>query len=124
MFIKSGSRKLKHSTVWFLADIKGFTERKLFIFEDVDCSKTITVLEEKSIESGRVFSQKDSGKKADKIIERERIRLLYTSDDIRIKKGKPYGWTYGDNREIHNRKGEVIAIRRYRRDYYGQKEII
>ena len=124
MFIKSGSRKIKHNVVWFLADINGFTERKLFIFEDVCSLKTITVLEEKSIESGRVFSQKDSGKKADKIIERERIRLLYTSEDIRIKKGKPYGWTYGDNREIHNRNGEVIAIRQYRRDYYGQKEMI
>lgn len=124
MFIKAGTRKIKHKIVWFLADINGFTERKLFIFEDICSFKVFTVLEEKSIESGRVFSQKDSGKKADKIIEREQIRLLYTSEDIRIKKGKPYGWTYGDNREIHNRNGEVIAIRRYRRDYYGQKEII
>ena len=124
MFIKAGTRKIKHKIVWILADINGFTERKLFIFEDICSFKVFTVLEEKSIESGKVFSQKDSGKKAEKIIDREKIRLLYTSDDIRIKKGKPYGWTYGDNREIHNRNGEVIAIRQYRRDYYGQKEMI
>lgn len=122
MFIQCGSRRIKHNVVWFLADINGFTERKLFIFEDI--IKRHTVLEEKSIESGKVFSQKNSGKKAEEIIERERIRLLYTSDDIRIKKGKPYGWTYGDNREIHNRKGEVVEIRRYRSDYFGQKEIL
>lgn len=122
MFIISGSRKIKHKVVWFLADIKDFTERKLYIFEDI--IKQHTVLEEKNIITGEIFSQKNSGKKAEEIIERERIRLLYTSDDIRIKKGKPFGWTFGDNREIHNKKGEVVAIRRYRCDYYGQKEII
>lgn len=120
MFIKCGSRKLKHKIVWFLADINGFTDRKLFIFKDI--VKHHTVLEEKSIESGKVFSQKNSGKKAEDIIERERSRLLYTSDDIRIKKGKPYGWVYGDNKEIHNKKGEIIEIRSYRCDYFGQKE--
>jgi len=75
MFITNGSRKLKHKIVWFLADINGFTERKLFIFEDI--FKQFTVLEEKSIDSDKIFSQKNSGKKALDIIERERSRLLY-----------------------------------------------
>jgi len=122
MFITNGSRKLKHKIVWFLADINGFTERKLFIFEDI--FKQFTVLEEKSIDTDKIFSQKNSGKKALDIIERERSRLLYTSEDIRIKKGKPYGWTYGENREIHNNKGEVVKIKQLRCDYFGQKEIV
>ena len=74
--------------------------------------------------TNEVYSQKNSGKNALEIIERERIRKLYTSDDIRIQKGKPYGWTYGENKEIHNRKGEVIAIKQNRCDYFGQKETI
>ena len=40
------------------------------------------------------------------------------------RKGKPYGWTYGSNKEIHNNKGEVISIRRRRCDYYGNSEIV
>lgn len=128
MYIKQGERKLKHKIIWFLADINGFTERQLYIFEYFVLkngdytAKTITVLVEKNIISGEVYSQKSKGQEALKILEREKMRLLYTSDDIKIKKGKPYGWVYGDNREIHNRKGEVVEIRRYRCDYHGQKE--
>ncbi len=128
MYIRQGEKKLKHKIVWFLADIKGFTERQLYIFEHYSfkkgrlTTKAITVLVEKDMISGKVYSQKSTGQEALKILEREKIRLLYTSEDIKIKKGKPYGWVYGDNREIHNKKGEVIEIRRYRCDYYGQKE--
>lgn len=128
MYIKQGERKLKHKIIWFLADIKEFTERQLYIFEyfvkinGKYTTKIITILVEKNMLSGEVYSQKSKGQEALKILEREKIRLLYTSDDIKIKKGKPYGWVYGDNREIHNKKGEVVEIRRYRCDYYGQKE--
>lgn len=128
MYIKQGERKLKHKIIWFLADIKEFTERQLYIFEHFVkingkyTTKIITILVEKNMLSGEVYSQKSKGQEALKILEREKIRLLYTSDDIKIKKGKPYGWVYGDNREIHNKKGEVVEIRRYRCDYYGQKE--
>ncbi len=57
MFIISGSRKIKHKVVWFLADIKDFTERKLYIFEDI--IKQHTVLEEKNNRTGEIFSQKN-----------------------------------------------------------------
>lgn len=129
VYIQQGERKIKHKIIWFLADIKDFTERKLYIFDFFVyqnrqfITKTVTVLSEKHILSGNIFTQRNKGEKALKIIEKEKARLLYTSDDIKITKGKPHGWTYGDNREIHNNKGEIVEIRQYRCDFYGQKEL-
>lgn len=126
MFITYGTMKIKHKVVWFLADINTFTERKLFIFEIYCKKKTkyVTVLTEKDKLTGEIYSQRSSGKNAEKIIDREQLRKLYTSDDIKIKKGKPYGWTYGENIEIHNKNGEVVSIKQKRCDYFGQKETI
>ena len=39
-------------------------------------------------------------------------------------KGRPFGLCYGDNKEIHNNKGEVIKIRQSRCDWFGQKEVL
>jgi len=125
MYLIHGTKKIQHKTIWFLADLKNFTERKLYIFEIYGKkSKYITILQEKNKLTNEVFSQKNSGQNALDIIERENVRKLYTSEDIRIHKGKPFGWIYGENKEIHNKKGQVIAIRQSRCDYFGQKEII
>lgn len=125
MLLTQGTRKIKHKTIWFLAELNNFTERKLYIFEYIDKKvKTITVLIEKDKLTGEVFTQRNKGQKAYNIIEQEKIRILFTSDDIKVQKGKPYGWTYGENKEIHNRKGQVIAIKQKACDYYGQKETI
>jgi glucose-6-phosphate 1-dehydrogenase len=125
MYLIQGTRKIQHKIIWFLADMNDFTERKLYIFETYGKNpKIITVLEEKNNITNQIFSQKDSGRKAKDIIERESLRKLYTSDDIKIIKGKPFGWCYGENKEIHNKKGEVIAIKQTRCDFYGQKEMV
>ncbi len=133
MIIVQGSRKIKHKIVWFLADLNDFSERKLYIFEffvfDSNLKqykmKNVAILFEKNKFTNQVFQQRFKGANAVNVIEREKIRLLYTSDDIKIsKKGKPCGWTYGDNVEIHNKKGQVIKIKQKRCDYFGQKETI
>lgn len=121
MYLRHGTSKMKHKVIWFLEDIKDFTERKLYIFESPE-GKIVTFLVEKSIDSGNLFTQRDLGEKARNIIERERCRILYTSDDIKLSKGKPCGWVYGENIEIHDRKGNVIGIKRNVCDFYGQKE--
>ena len=126
MFVVQGTRKIKHRTIWFLADIKGFTERKLYIFKYYAGvkEKYITVLSEKNKLSGEVFKQKESGQKALDTIYRENLRKLYTSEDIKIQKGKPCGWIYGENKEIHDKKGNIIAIKQNACDFFGQKETI
>lgn len=121
MFIEFGVKKIKHKIVWFLSDLDGFTERKLYIFYP-QINKKITVLSEKNKITGKVFHQKDIGQKALNTIKREEIRKLYTSDDIKITKGKPCGWIYGENIEIKTKKS--ISIKQKKCDFYGQKETV
>lgn len=110
--------------VWFLESTKDFNERKLLLGKTQN-NKTVVSLVEKRIVDGKVFVDVQSGAKAEKIIHNERNRVLYTRQEALLsKKGKPYGWTYGENKEIHNSKGEVIAIRQKRCDYFGNSEIV
>lgn len=130
MFIQEGDRKIKHSNIWFLSDIKDFTERKMYIFEFACLKKgksnikTIVILFEKHSITGEIFQHKIKGINAIKVIEREKSRLLYTSNDIKIVKGKPYQWVYGINKEIRDKKGDIVKTKHYRCDFYGQKELI
>ena len=117
-------QKIKPSEVWFLSDTKDCSNRILHIGVCPRCLKELTCLIETSKTENKTYNNTKSGKKALKEIELCRLDKLYTSNDLRIKKGKPCGWTYGENIEIHNNKGEVIAIKQKRCDYFGQKEVI
>lgn len=110
--------------VWFLEGTKHFCERKLLLGRTPK-HKTVVSLIEKRIIDGRIFVDTQCGAKAEKIISNEKNRIMYTRQDVICsKRGKPFGWTYGENKEIHNNKGEVVAIRQRRCDYYGQSEIV
>ena len=110
--------------VWFLDGTEHFCERKLLLGRTPKL-KTVVSLIEKRIIDGRIFVDTQCGIKAEKIIQNERNRIMYTRQDVLCsKRGKPFGWTYGQNKEIHNNKGEIIAIRQRRCDYFGQSEIV
>ena len=110
--------------VWFLDRTEHFCERKLLLGRTPKF-KTVVSLIEKRIIYGNVFVYTQCGTKAEKIIQNEKNRIMYTRQDVVCsKKGKPFGWTYGENKEIHNNKGEIIAIRQRRCDYFGQSEIV
>lgn len=124
MYLVIGNRKIKHSEIWFLADLDDFTNRKIYKFIHPDNNKVHIILSETNIETKRTYQQKTSGRTANNILEREKCRLLYTSYDIVVERSKPYGWTYGLNKEIHDKKGNVIRTEVSRCDFWGQKELI
>lgn len=110
--------------VWFLEGTRDFNERKLLIGK-TQKGKTVISLVEKRIVDGKVFVDVQSDAKAEKIIHNEKSRVLYTRQEaLMSRKGKPCGWTYGENKEIHNNKGEIIAIRQKRCDYFGNSELV
>lgn len=124
MFLVIGNRKIKHSEIWFLSDLDDFTNRKIFKFINPANDKVHIILSETHIDTKKTYLQKSSGKYALKTLEREKVRLLYTSYDIVIERGKPSGWVYGENKEIHDRNGKVIRTEISRCDFYGQKELL
>lgn len=106
-----------------MADIKDFIDRKIYLFTNPVNQKTHIVLTETNFDNQKVFEQTFSGRKAEKVLEIENSRILYTSDDIIVQKGKPFGWVYGENKEIHKKNGEVV-IKVNSCDFYGQKETL
>lgn len=110
--------------VWFLADTKDCTDRILYIGFCPRCLKDFTCLVETDKIKNQTYHKIKQGNKAIKEVELCKSDKLYTSQDVKVQKGKPYGWIYGENKEIHNKKGEVISIRQRACDFHGQKEIV
>lgn len=110
--------------VWFLECTKDFDNRKLLLGKTKKGKIVVSLVETRKIDL-KVYVDTQSGLKAEKIIQNENKRVLYTRQElIYSRKGKPFGWTYGDNREVRNKKGEVVAIKQYRSDNFGNSELV
>ena len=110
--------------IWFLEDTRDFNERKLLLGR-TSKGKTVVSLVEKRKTDLKVYIDTQAGLKAEKIIQNEKNRVIYTRQELIFsKKGKPYGWTYGDNREVRNKNGTIVEIRQYRSDNFGNSELV
>ena len=119
------NQSFREYEIWFLDDLALFRHRLLMFGKCPNCKKDIALLIEERIEDGRVFQDKYIGyKKIEKLTAKIKHQILYSSNDAKIQKGKPFSWVYGENVEIHNKKGEVVAIKQKACDYFGQKETI
>lgn len=116
--------KFKPHETWFLFDNKNFTARKFYLGTCPVCKKGFAKLIETRISDGQIFYEIIRGAKLEKLLPRLIKEVSYTNEDVKKFKKSPFGLCYGDNREIHNSKGEVVEIRQARRDFYGNKEII
>jgi len=116
-------QKFKPSDIWYLANTKDCYNRVLYIGSCPRCLKNFTCLIETNKNENKVYNKIKSGKQAIKEIALCRFETMYTSNDLKIKKGKPCGWIYGENKEIR-KNGKVVGIKQIACDYFGQKEII
>ena len=114
---KCCNEKLKQGNVWLLRDIKGFTARKLYIGKCRICGEDSVILIEKRISDNKTFINYLGGIEAVKTIFREKKRKVAVYPDIEI--NGLYGWIYGQNIQIRNKKGQVVKIRQYAADFNG-----
>lgn len=118
-----GSNSLKNHRIWILHDVKGFTDRELFMVKCNNCRQTSVTLKEKRISDGKVFiNQIDSEKNALKTILRESKRIIREMVDIDFRLLN--GWIYGTNVQLKNRKGKVVQIRQYSTTFGGDKQLV
>ena len=102
--------------LWLLDDIKGFTARKLLHGICPICKRSVVTLIQKRISDGKVFKTENiKGLAAIKTIYRERKRLKLKFANIN--NTNMFGYVYGENKEIRNKKNEVTQIRQYRCDF-------
>lgn len=114
---------VQKSDIWYLESTENFEKRRILIGKYR--GSLVTCLIEVRKADGQTFCDTEYGKRAENALKNEEQRILYKkSDYLKSRKGKPYSWTYGENIEIKNNKGEIISIRQKRCDYFGQKETI
>ena len=108
--------------VWILKDTEDFEARKLIVGACHKCHRPVATLIEKRIIDGRVFVNENyTRNSAVKLIKRESKRFL--SKYYKVETSQLYGWIYGVNTEIRNKRGEITQIRQYSSDYYGRKSL-
>ena len=118
-------KEFKEFDIWYLCNTDKFQDRKLFLGKCPICLKDVAKLVETRISDGVKYTNKAVGyKSVMKLCDKVRHHVITTAQEISIKKGKPYGLCFGDNKEIHNNKGQIIAIKQKRCDWYGQNETI
>lgn len=107
---------------WFLKDIENFTARRLFFANCPICGQPVITLYEKRIADNKVFIDANiRGLNAVKTLYREKSRIV--TKICNLDKNNLYGWIYGKNVEIRNKKKEVTQIRQYSSDFHGNKTL-
>ena len=119
---KCCNKNLDSVELWVLKDIKNFMARKLFFGTCKYCKEKKAFLIETRISDNKKFKNEFKNIEAVKVIYREKKRKLITIPDI--KKDSLYGWVYGVNVEIKDKKGTVTQVRQYASDFKGNKKIV
>ncbi len=121
--ICSCGKVLDNIEFMILDDVKDFTKRKMFSSICNSCLTPVVTLSETRKFDNKVFVNENIiGKKALQILTNEQKRVL--SRIKSIPRADLYGWIYGINVQIKNRKGQVTQVRQYSSDFYGNKKII
>lgn len=100
-----------------LNDLPEFYERVLIIGKCRVCSETIASLIEVRKKDDKVFVDSFFGQHALKVIKREQKRIKCRNTDGH----RFHGFVYGLNKEIKNKKGEVVKVRQYASDFLTGK---
>ena len=113
---------IKNGELFILKDIKDFTARKMYVLKCNRCREIYTVMIEKRISDNKIFIDRNKGFQALKTFHRERKRIIEQLPDI--KANALWGWIYGHNIQIKNKKGEVTQIRQYASDFKQKRSLV
>lgn len=116
------NNQIKSGELWFLKDFKGYTARKLYIGKCNVCGDDVALQIMTSTNTGQTYYNLYNGIEAVKVIYREKKRKIAVFP--KILSGELFGWIYGKNVEIKNKKGKVTQIRQYASDFNGNKTLV
>lgn len=109
---------VKPYDVWFLFNVKDFYQRKLEIGKCPKCKTDLTALCEIRKTDCKEFINRECGTYAAAQIDKCVPQLWYRQKDLKFKKGKPYGFVYGENRQTQKER-KIFAC-----DFFGNKELL
>lgn len=108
--------------LWFLEDFKGYTKRRLLVGKCTICGDDAALQIMTNVNTGKTYYNLYNGIEAVKTIYREKKRIANIVP--KIENDSLYGWIYGINKEIRNKKNEVTQIRQYASDFKGNKSLV
>ena len=106
--------------IWFLQDKENFIKRSLYVANCPICNKRIALYVCFDESKKEWYEKYFYSGGADKIKQKLKKDVLYTKLGFKDKYKAPWGFKYGENKEI-KRNGKIIAIKQYSCDFYGNK---
>ena len=116
------NRTFKPLDTWFLFDTSLFFDRRLEVYRCPICDKDLCRLIEVRKTDNRIFDRLFKNQEARNKIKELTSDINYTTLSLRVEKGEPTGFIYGENKEI-KRNGIIQDIKRAC-DFFGNKKII
>lgn len=115
-------KKINFGNLFFLKDISNFTARKMFTGKCPVCNEYLAVITEKRITDGKMYIDEFKGIEAVKATYREKKRVVSSLPNIQS--DNLFGWIYGVNVEIKNKKGKIVQLRQYASDFANNKTLV
>lgn len=116
LYCSNCGKIIKPKDIWYLFDNKHFYQRILEIGVCPKCKRDLAALSEINKDTCKAYIDRQYGHYAGELIDKCITQLWYRQRDLIAKKGRPYGYIYGENRE--HRDGIVV----YACDFFGNKE--
>lgn len=114
-------KKINDAELWILSDFNGFIKRKLFIGKCSVCGDDAALEITTNAKTNQTYLNLYNGIEAVKVIYRSKKRKIVALPDI--KSDNLYGWVFGINSEIKNKRGEIKKIRQYASDFKGNRSL-
>ncbi|MBE7713719.1 MAG: hypothetical protein E7Z87_08240 [Cyanobacteria bacterium SIG26] len=106
--------------LWFLKDIENFSKRKIIFANCPVCGEpVVTLIETRTSDNQQFVNKNITGMKAIRIIYNEKTRILAKRQNINA--SDVFGWVYGVNVGITNKKGDITQTRMYASSFDGNK---
>lgn len=116
------SKEIRSAELWILKDFNGFVQRKLLKAVCPLCGDDVCLLIQKSTKNGNTYLNNYTHLEAVKALYREKKRIAAQVPAIAT--DNLYGWIYGVNVQIRNRKGVVSQLRQYSSDFHGNRTLV
>ena len=116
------NKVIKNGELWILKDFNGFVQRKLLKAICPICGDEVCLLIQTSTKNGNTYFDDFTHLEAVKTLYREKKRIVTVIADIQA--DKLYGWVYGINTQIKNKKGNVTQIRQYASNFQGERKLV
>ncbi len=120
LLIECCNQKINSGELWILQDIKGYTARKLLIGKCKVCGDDVCLQIMTSTDTGKTYYNLYTGIEAVKTLYREKKRKIAELPCIQT--CALYGWVYGINTPVKNKKGAVVKVRQYAKSFKGDEK--